>query len=341
MTISLFEIFKIGIGPSSSHTVGPMKAAFSFISLLKQQELLKLTQHLSVETYGSLALTGQGHGTDKAIILGLSGEQAHLIEADAVSRILEDTAENKSLFLDRDLRIEFDPAKHIIFKRRQRLPFHSNGMKFFARDAENNLLLEKIYYSVGGGFILSEDETDAPETGANQISLPFQFDSGKELLELGKEHHLSIPAMVMSNEKTLSPDIDIESGIEDLSRAMEACIDRGCNTNGILPGRLQVKRRAGQLYEKLTLAEKSNSDDPMRIMDWVNLWAIAVNEENAAGGQVVTAPTNGAAGILPAVLRYYRVYCKDFSKKGLYDFFLTATAIASLYKKMRPFPVLK
>ncbi len=335
MTVSLFELFKIGIGPSSSHTVGPMIAARRFVSQLSDENKLKHSHSILAETYGSLALTGIGHATDKAILLGLSGEQPHLVDPDAADNIVAEIRNEQRLNLLGEKAIRFDESKDLIFNRRSQLPFHSNGMKFTAFDSDKNIIETGVYYSIGGGFVLSQADVDS--AGENNSlatrSVPYSFSSGRELLELTRSTGLRISALVFANEKALQVTTDVHEGIEKIWQIMQACIDRGCNTEGILPGRLKVRRRAGEIYNKLAGHGESALIEPMAIMDWINLWAIAVNEENAAGGRVVTAPTNGAAGIIPAVLRYYDRFCHGANIQGIYDFFLTATAIGSLYKE--------
>ncbi|MFT5350290.1 MAG: L-serine dehydratase, partial [Gammaproteobacteria bacterium] len=335
MSVSLFELFKIGIGPSSSHTVGPMIAARRFVSSLSADNCLESTNSILAETYGSLALTGMGHGTDKAILLGLSGQQPHLVEPDKANAIVSLTKSQHQIQLSDAKTIQFDPDKDLKFNRRTRLPFHSNGMKYTAFDVNKNSLKEEIYYSIGGGFVLSQEEADS--SAKNEIlqvrETPYSFDSGRELLKLGASTGLSIAELLFANEKALQIKDDIHAEIDILWNTMQASIDRGCEAEGVLPGRLNVTRRAGMLFKKLSIRDEKAMVEPMAAMDWVNLWAIAVNEENAAGGRVVTAPTNGAAGIIPAVLRYYDRFCKGANTQGIYDFFFTATAIGSLYKK--------
>lgn len=335
MSVSLFELFKIGIGPSSSHTVGPMVAAHRFVSELSSQGQLENVDSVLAETYGSLALTGIGHGTDKAILLGLSGEQPHLVEPDEADSIVSHIRSTHELLLLGKKIIRFDVEKEMKFNRRARLPFHSNGMKFSAFDKDKHIIREGVYYSIGGGFVLSQAEADAASNADTSTprEVPFPFESGRQLLEHGCNTNLRIPELILANEKALNLAEDIHAEIDKLWNIMQSCIDRGCHAEGILPGRLNLSRRAGKLFDKLSQRDKQELIEPMAVMDWVNLWAIAVNEENAAGGRVITAPTNGAAGIIPAVLRYYERFCQNTSKQGIYDFFLTAAAVGSLYKK--------
>ncbi|MBT7953146.1 MAG: L-serine ammonia-lyase [Gammaproteobacteria bacterium] len=335
MSISLFELFKIGIGPSSSHTVGPMIAAHRFVSELSAHNQLDNVNSLLAETFGSLALTGIGHGTDKAILLGLSGEQPHLVDPDEADSIVANIRNTRELLLLGKKTISFDTEKEIKFNRRARLPFHSNGMKFSAFDENKNMLEEGVYYSIGGGFVLSQAEADSKSKASSTTprEVPFPFESGRELLEHGNNTGQRIPELILANEKALNLSKDIHVEIDKIWNIMQSCIDRGCQAEGTLPGRLNVSRRAGKLFDKLSQRDKQQLIEPMAVMDWVNLWAIAVNEENAAGGRVITAPTNGAAGIIPAVLRYYDRFCQNPTKQGIYEFFLTATAVGSLYKK--------
>lgn len=335
MTISLFELFKIGIGPSSSHTVGPMIAARRFIKDIFDSGDLQNINSIAAETFGSLALTGIGHGTDKAILLGLSGEQPQLVDPDKADNVVCDIKSRHEICLFGEKTVKFNPEKELKFNRRSRLPFHPNGMRFTAFDTEKKVISEVTYYSIGGGFVLSQAEADATEQDSVEEtrSVPYSFNSARELLEHGRSTGLSIAELVLANEKALHVEVDIHTKIDSLWQTMQACIDRGCQVEGLLPGRLKVSRRAGVLFKKLSSRDGQSLSDPMAAMDWVNMWAIAVNEENAAGGRVVTAPTNGAAGIIPAVLRYFDRFCHDAGIQGVYDFFLTAAAVGSLYKK--------
>ena len=335
MIISILDLFKVGIGPSSSHTVGPMVAARRFLLSLVKNNKLNRIDRISTEIYGSLALTGIGHGTDKAILLGLSGEQPHLIDPDEADNIVAQIKDKGELKLLSDKQIHFHPDKDLIFNRRNRLPYHSNGIKFTALDQVQNILAEGIFYSIGGGFVLeqSEIDTNAQQSNSESTPEPHAFSSARELLEIGYSTGMNIAEIVLANENAIHPTRDIYEDINLLWQTMQDCIDRGCHEDGVLPGRLKVERRAGKLFKQLSDRGERDLDEPLAVMDWVNLWAIAVNEENAAGGRVVTAPTNGAAGIIPAVLRYYDRYCKGANQQGINNFFLTATAIGSLYKQ--------
>lgn len=329
MLISVFEMFKIGIGPSSSHTVGPMVAARAFASLLA--EIRADAASIKTKFYGSLALTGKGHWSDKAVILGLSGESPDLINPEHIEPLLANVGSEKRLKLNGVTDIAFDPAIDIFFEQHIRLPFHSNAMKFESFDQHGNLIVERLYYSIGGGFVLDEEEAGRNSPRVEEISVPFPFSSAKELLEIGRKEGLKIADIMMANERAHRSEEDIFAGLDRVWDVMAGCIDRGCTRTGILPGVLNVPRRAPGLYQSLKTKEKQGIEEALSAMDWINLWAIAVNEENASGGQVVTAPTNGAAGILPAVLRYYHHFCTP-TREGSYEFLLTAGAIGALYK---------
>ena len=337
MSVSAFELFKIGIGPSSSHTVGPMLAAHRFGAFLDGAGLLVRTAHVTADLYGSLALTGKGHGSDTAIILGLAGETPAGVDVDAVPAMIAAARETGRLMLLGRQPIAFAPDSDIVLHQRQRQPFHSNALAFTARDSGGEELARRFYYSVGGGFVLDEDEArhnapDAAPPAAPPAALPYPYCSGDELLALGTKSGLSIADMMLANEVALRPLAEVQAGLDAIAAAMCACIDRGCATPGTLPGPLKVKRRAPALAAELAARQQMAPGDPLAVLDWVNLWAMAVNEENAAGGRVVTAPTNGAAGIIPSVLRYYQ-RCYRGTAEGTRIFLLTATAIGALYKR--------
>ncbi len=329
MRLSVFDMFTIGIGPSSSHTVGPRRAARRFCCALDEAGLLDRVRSVTVELFGSLGHTGKGHGSDVAVLLGLEGETPEATDVDAVSARVARIGREKSLTLLARRSIAFDPAEHVVFHRKQTLPKHPNGMRFTARDEAGQPLLAKIYYSIGGGFVIPDGEADQPVMSTAD-SFPHPFTTGTELLRICKEAGLSISTLVLENEKTLRPEAEVREGVLRVVRAMEACVRRGCEREGILPGGLKVRRRAAALHRKLKADRESH--DPLNAMDWVNLWALAVNEENAAGGRVVTAPTNGAAGIIPAVLTYYQRYVPGADDDGAVRFLLTAGAIGMLYK---------
>jgi len=329
--ISVFDIFKIGIGPSSSHTVGPMRAARRFAERLSQDGQLAATASVKIELFGSLGFTGKGHGSDRAVILGLEGEDPATVDVDHVPRRVAKVAEHKTIKLLGEHDVAFDPASQIIFHRREKLPLHANGMRFTALSAGGETIVERIYYSVGGGFVV--DHAGAPADGstpADQVVVPYPFNSGDELLRHASDHGLAISSLMLENEKALAPEAEVKRRVLEIWNAMESCVKRGCEREGILPGGLKVRRRAAALNRKL---KSEATNDPLKIMDWVNLFALAVNEENAAGGRVVTAPTNGAAGIIPAVAMYYRRFLPNSDDEGTIRFLLTAAAIGALYKK--------
>jgi L-serine dehydratase len=333
MSISVFELFKIGVGPSSSHTVGPMVAARRFGEWLDIQGLLGAVGRVSVDLYGSLALTGKGHATDNAVILGLTGAQPASIEVDAVPAILAGISEAKCLMLLGKHEVAFDPATDLVFHQRTRQPFHTNAMALSAFDPGGVEIVRRMYYSVGGGFVLDEDEAGS-NSGApvDEDVLPYDFRSGADLLELGEKTGLSFAELVFANECARRPAAEVEAGIDAIAQAMADSIDRGCRQEGILPGGLQVKRRAPALCAELAAKQGANLGDPLAVLDWINLWAMAVNEENAACGRVVTAPTNGAAGIIPAVMRFHD-RCYRGTAETRRTFLLTAAAIGALYKR--------
>ena len=329
MTLSVFDIFKIGIGPSSSHTMGPMRAAHEFVLGLERDGLLQETQEIAVRLYGSLALTGVGHGTDRAVLLGLEGADAETVDPDqmepAVARI---RATGRIRLLGRH-EIPFDEPMQLLFMKHERLERHSNGMRFTALGLDRHTLREVDYFSIGGGFILRGDET--PAAPAGRVLSPYPFDSGDELLVRCREQGLERFELVMANECAWRTEQEVRAGLLRLWNVMQACVERGFRQTGMLPGVLKVRRRAPKLYRMLT--ESKGVANPLDVMDWVNAWALAVNEENAAGGRVVTAPTNGAAGIVPAVLHFYRRFEPGANDDGVIRFLLTAGAIGMLYKK--------
>ncbi|TMM46882.1 L-serine ammonia-lyase [Colwellia ponticola] len=330
--ISVFDMFSIGIGPSSSHTVGPMKAAKLFVDALIEQTLLTDVDRVKCELFGSLGQTGIGHGTGKAVILGLYGHTPEGIPVDSIEPTLAAVVSSQKIALNGSHEVSFPKDNAIIYHRRKSLPAHANAMTLYAYKNET-LLLSKTYYSIGGGFIVEdcdfEKEKDKALSLHSNIKRPHAFSSAKELLHEAKVNGLSISTIMMNNEKCLNDEATIRTKLLDIWAAMKASVDRGISTEGILPGGLKVTRRAPALHRSL-LVEKSN--DPLTAMDWVNLFAMAVNEENAAGSRVVTAPTNGAAGILPAVLCYYDKFVKPLSDDDCIRYLLTAAAIGILYK---------
>jgi L-serine dehydratase len=328
MTLSVFDIFKVGIGPSSSHTMGPMRAAREFALGLERDGLLAQTDQVAVRLYGSLALTGAGHGTDRAVLAGLEGAEPETVDPDSIDPLLQRIRANGRIKLLGKHEIAFDEPMQLLFMYHERLPRHSNGMRFTAL-AGARVLREEDYYSIGGGFVVRGDEVESHETSIHKTP-PYPFGSGAELLSLARSNGLELFELMLANERTWGTDKEIREKILHIWEVMQACVERGFRQTGVLPGVLKVKRRAPKLYRVLT---ESTSDKPLDVMDWVNAYALAVNEENAAGGRVVTAPTNGAAGIVPAVLHFYRRFYKDSSDEGVIRFLLTAAAIGMLYKK--------
>ncbi|HKF26353.1 MAG TPA: L-serine ammonia-lyase [Candidatus Acidoferrum sp.] len=327
MKTSLFEIFKIGIGPSSSHTVGPMRAAARFASGLRDRGLLGQVARVEANLYGSLALTGHGHGTDRAILLGLCGELPDRVEPQSIEAKLAAIRARKTLPLAGLRPLPFDESTDLLFHKDQALPFHSNGMRFCALDSKAAMVSAETYFSTGGGFIVREGEP--PSAGAKP-PVPYPFRSAAELLELGAKHDLAVWQIGLENEKAWHAESEVRAYVRNIWQTMQGSIERGLATEGILPGGLQVRRRAPRLAKKLG---EPGSGDPLAPMDWVNVWAMAVNEENAAGGRIVTAPTNGAAGIVPAVAQYYVRYVPGADEAGLLRYFLTASVIGVLYKE--------
>ncbi|MFC3532326.1 L-serine ammonia-lyase [Vogesella facilis] len=332
MAISVFDLFKIGIGPSSSHTVGPMRAARQFIARLEKDGQLSATARVKSEMFGSLGATGKGHGTDTAVLLGLAGEQPDLVDTDAVPQILATIRADKAITLLGQQRIAFNEAEDLLLYKRKALPYHPNGMIFEAFDADGNSLSKRAYYSVGGGFVVDEAAIDAGFVPPGVTELKHPFKTGAELLALCQRHGKSISQIMLENELAWRSEDEVRAGLLQIWQVMQGCVQRGCAHEGILPGGMKVKRRAADLYRKLTDAPEAALRDPLTVMDWVNLYALAVNEENAGGGRVVTAPTNGAAGIIPAVLHYYSRFVPNASEDGVVRFLLTAGAIGILFK---------
>lgn len=334
MAISIFNLFSIGIGPSSSHTVGPMRAARRFALALQENDLMSFTERLVIDLYGSLALTGKGHGTDRAVLLGLSGHTPEGINPDAVPEIVKEIRINKAINLLNQRPLSFKESTDLIFHPDKVLPYHPNGMRFSAFNKEEKLLFEKTYYSVGGGFIMEHTETiNDSKLGDSSHTLPFPFKTATELMNQCKQHHFTIQALMVENEKSWRPFSEIYPGILNIWKVMQHCVQRGCQQDGILPGGLNVKRRASTLKKQLEEKKEKGENSPAEVMQWVSMWALAVNEENAAGGQVVTAPTNGAAGVIPAVLHYYTHFYPHANEEGIITFFLVSGAIGILYKE--------
>jgi len=334
MAVSVFDLFKIGIGPSSSHTVGPMRAAARFAGKwLRDSGKLDRVARVRAELFGSLALTGRGHGTDKAVLMGLEGHFPNEIDPDLIPKALERIRVGKELVLLGTRPIGFDEKTDLIFNKRQKLPFHSNGMRFTAYDADGKELATRDYYSVGGGFVVNQDEAAADRIVADTTAVQYPFHSGDELLKLCEANQLTIAQLMWANERAWRSDEQIRAGLLEIWRAMQDCLQRGTRESGVLPGGLKVARRAPAMYQDLSSRPEAAMKDPLTVLDWVNLYALAVNEENAAGGRVVTAPTNGAAGIIPAVLHYFDRFCPGATEQGVLDFLLTAGAIGILYKE--------
>ncbi|HEX7688186.1 MAG TPA: L-serine ammonia-lyase [Burkholderiaceae bacterium] len=337
MAVSVFDLFKIGIGPSSSHTVGPMRAARLFVARLAHEGALERTARVKADLYGSLGATGKGHGSDKAVLLGLAGHEPDTVDIEQVPALLDAIRERHRVALNGSREIAFDESADLVMHRRETLPFHANGMRFTAYDDTGAELENRVYYSVGGGFVVSDEvaadgtrqKTIAPDTTV----LPYPFHSGDDLLRLAQEHDLSIAELMRRNERHWRSDAELHDGLMKIWHVMQECVARGLRTEGVLPGGFKVKRRAAGLYRALTANPEAALRDPLQVMDWVNLYALAVNEENAAGGRVVTAPTNGAAGIVPAVLHYYTRFVPGATDAGVVDFMLTAAAIGILYKE--------
>jgi len=330
MSVSIFDLFKIGIGPSSSHTVGPMRAAARFTERLQQAGLLEATARLKLELFGSLGHTGRGHGTDKAVLLGLEGHYPDQVNPDHIPERMQAIQNESAVRLCNHHPVPIDLRRDLVFHKRQMLPHHSNGMRFTALAEDGSVLDTRDYYSVGGGFVVNTDEAEADRIVADTTPLAYPFKTADELLDQCRTNQLRISELMMANEQAWRSETDIRSGLISIWSAMKACIERGITSEGVLPGGLKVIRRAPNLYQKLKARAKR---DDLDSLDWINLYALAVNEENAAGGRVVTAPTNGAAGIIPAVMHYYRRFIDSASEDGIIEFLLTAGAIGILYKE--------
>jgi L-serine dehydratase len=334
MAISTFELFTIGIGPSSSHTVGPMRAARMFAQrLTSDASHSAAVRNVEVELYGSLGATGKGHGSDKAVIAGLAGIAPEQADPCEIAALVESVRQSGRLTLAGGQPVEFVEQQHLKFVRKS-LPFHPNGMRFVALDSDGRAIVEKTYYSIGGGFVVDDRAAGADRIVEDTTPLAYPFLTAAELLAQCERHGLTISALMLANEKAWRSEGDIRRKLLEIWHAMQSCVKQGCQTDGILPGGLKVKRRAAELYRKLTAGSGATASGVNGVteMDWVNLWALAVNEENAAGGRVVTAPTNGAAGIIPAVMHYYDRFCRGASEDGIIRFLLTAAAIGILFK---------
>ena len=334
MAVSLFDLFKVGIGPSSSHTVGPMVAANQFAHQLKEHQLFENVARIKVDLYGSLGATGKGHGTGSAVLMGLEGEMPESIDPRSVNERVSLIEKTLQLSLLSEYMITMTLETDLIYHRIDRLDFHANGMTLVAFDENGQELHSATFYSVGGGFIVAEDDQGQVHLVEDDTKLPYEFHDAETLIHLCQTHDKSIAQIMMENEKVWRPENEVRQGILSLWSVMKSCVQEGINTQGILPGGLKVKRRAASLYEDLNKKIRMDMITPsLGAMDWVNLYALAVNEENAAGGRVVTAPTNGAAGIIPAVLHYYWDFCPRSDEAGVIDFFLTAAAVGLLFKE--------
>ena len=328
--ISVFDLFKVGIGPSSSHTVGPMRAAHDFAAGLRETEQLSHVAAVRAELFGSLGATGHGHGTVRAVIAGLSGNLPDVVDPEEVQALEQEVGDSMQLWLAGMQPIDFNLHMDIVLHRRRTLPFHANGMLFRALDTEGNVVQERTFYSIGGGFIVEEGE-GGPTIVEDPHPVPYPFTTGGQLLEICAKHNLSISEVVMANECSRRPEHEVRSEIMHIWQVMRDCVQHGIETEGQLPGGLKVRRRAKQLNDQLRNDFEHN--DALHAMEWVTMFALAVNEENAAGGRVVTAPTNGAAGIIPAVLHYYEKFVRGANDDGIVRFFLAATAVGWLFKK--------
>ncbi|MGC4804705.1 L-serine ammonia-lyase [Micromonospora sp. DT233] len=329
--ISVFDLFSVGIGPSSSHTVGPMRAARMFVAGLKADGLLAETTRVRAELFGSLGATGHGHGSDRAVLLGLEGEAPEAVDTDTVGPRVARIRADRRLSLLGAQEIDFDPDRDLVLHRRRSLPYHPNGMVFTAYDVDGAQARERTYYSVGGGFVVDEAAAGADRIVADATAVRHPFGTGAELLAVSAGNGLSISEVMLANECSRRTEGEVRAGLLGIWRAMRECVERGCERDGVLPGGLKVRRRAAEL--RRSLEADTGTADPLRVMDWVTLFALAVNEENAAGGRVVTAPTNGAAGIIPAVLHYYTRFVPGTSEEGVVRFLLAAGAIGVLFKE--------
>lgn len=343
--ISLFDLLKIGVGPSSSHTVGPMLAALRFVEHLESFTSQRghsagQVSRLQVELFGSLALTGLGHRTDRAVMAGLSGQHPRTVDPASIDPLFEDIQQSGELKWLGTQRVKFDMPKDLLFHRNTFLPQHPNALRCSAFDSDGNLLVSRDYFSVGGGFVVEADELNADAAGGNPVEeVPLPFTSAEELLSICQHEQLTIAEVIQRNELSYRNEAEITRGLDEICDVMRACIEAGCHRDGILPGGLEIRRRAPAIYRKLIAEqdvcerEGTVSSDPLRRMDWVNLFALAVNEQNAAGGRVVTAPTNGAAGVIPAVCAYYERFLPGATRQGVHNFLKTASAVGMLYKR--------
>ena len=342
MFLSVFDVFKIGVGPSSSHTMGPMSAANRFLDLVLSNEWPRPSSNVHVESikvslHGSLAHTGIGHGTGRAVILGLMGERPDSVDPDHMDGIIDEVERSGRITPPGHPAYQFQPKTDLIFDKKVPLPGHANGMSFSAFDKDDRLLVKRIYYSVGGGFVVTDTEleqmkADRKKPAAAGERVPFPFASAKQMLEMSERSGLSIAQMKRANEETHMSAEELDAGLDRIWAAMSSCIDRGLKVDGIMPGGLKVRRRARAIHDKLQEEWRSNRINPVLANDWLSVYAMAVNEENAAGGRVVTAPTNGAAGVIPATIRYYQHFHEDWDQDGIRNYLLTAAAVGGIIK---------
>jgi L-serine dehydratase len=333
VSATVFDLFKLGVGPSSSHTTGPMLAALGFRHSLAVSGAFKSVARLRIDLYGSLALTGKGHGTDRAVILGLAGFDPAYDHPDAMTAAVWKIAKEQCLYLKNGHAVPFAESSDICFHMTERLPHHSNGMRFSAYSSSGETLGEQTVYSIGGGAILDAAAYRKNSPAEPDTRFPHPFGSARELLNLAEVRGLGLADLAFENECALRAPGEVEEQLRQIVTAMDACIARGIENEGLLPGGLHVPRRAAAIHRKLTASSFEAAADPLAVLDWVKLWALAVNEENAAGGRVVTAPTNGAAGIIPAVLTFYRRFVPNADWQGTRDFLLVAGLIGNLFKK--------
>jgi len=333
VAISVFDLFKIGIGPSSSHTVGPMVASRLFAQSLLSSEFLPEVHRIKVELFGSLGATGKGHGSDKAVLLGLEGETPKGVDVAAIEQRLQTLRDRQSITLMGEHSIAFSESRDLILHKKKALPFHPNAMQLCAFDEAGNTLIQRTYYSVGGGFVVDESADSDSPIKEDETTLTYPFTTAAELLMLCREHGKTISQIMLANELAWRTEEVINAELLEIWQCMQECVRHGCHNTGTLPGGLKVRRRAADLFATLSGNPEAALSDPLTIMDWISLYALAVNEENAAGGRIVTAPTNGAAGIIPAVLHYYARFVPGANEAGVIDFLLTAGAIGILYKE--------
>ncbi|MCD2175257.1 L-serine ammonia-lyase [Rhizobium sp. C4] len=339
MFLSVFDVFKIGIGPSSSHTMGPMSAAARFLALILSDDWPRPqgahVAALKVSLHGSLAHTGIGHGTGRAVILGLAGELPDKVDPDHMDAIIETVEKTRSVTPPGHPAYHFNPVEDLVFDKKQPLSGHANGMRLSAFDHDGRLLLTQVYYSIGGGFVVTDTELEAMRREKDRkppANVPFPFATAKQMLEMAARSGLTIAQMKRANEEAVMSRSALDEGLDAIWQAMDACVERGIRGEGIMPGGLKVRRRARAIHEKLQEEWRSNRPNPLFANDWLSVYAMAVNEENAAGGRVVTAPTNGAAGVIPATIRYYKQFHADADRDGIHDFLLTAAAVGGIIK---------